>query len=70
LFASWLPVSGPDSPAPIVFVENYTVYYIPDVSSRTKKIYPISQEDQVVPEVVIHGIPDWIYEGDNTFANT
>jgi hypothetical protein len=69
LFASWLPVSGPDSPAAIVFVENYTVYYIPDVSSRTKKIYPISQADQVVPEVVIHGIPDWIYEGD-IFSNT
>ena len=47
----------------MVFVENFTVYYIPDVGAKTKKIYPISGVDTVVPEVVINGIPDWIYEG-------
>ncbi len=58
--------SDSGSPAPIIFVENYTVYYIPDVGSKTKKIFPISRPDQVLPEVVIHGIPDWIYEGKMT----
>ena len=57
------PESETSPPAPIVFVENFTVYYIPDVGAKTKKIYPISGVDTVVPEVVINGIPDWIYEG-------
>ena len=71
LHATWVPVpagnetdpASASAPAPIVFVENFTVYFIPDVGEKSKKVYPISQVDQVVPEVVINGIPDWIYEG-------
>jgi hypothetical protein len=28
-------------------VENFTIFYIPDVGAKTKKVYPISQEEQV-----------------------
>lgn len=47
----------------LVFVENYSVFYIPDVSQTSKRIFPVSSIADVIPEVVIHGIPDWIYEG-------
>jgi hypothetical protein len=50
LHATWVPVAteqGPEPPAPIVFVENFTIFYIPDVGAKTKKVYPISQEEQV-----------------------
>nr|XP_040581987.1 inactive dipeptidyl peptidase 10-like [Lepeophtheirus salmonis] len=59
-FAMWLP----NSPAGLIFVENYNIYYVPDITQSKKKIYPISPRDTVIPEVVIHGIPDWIYEED------
>ena len=44
-------------------MEGYNIYYIPDVAIEDKKIFPISQEEWVKAEVIIHGIPDWIYEG-------
>ena len=47
----------------IVFVEDYTIFYIPDVGAEDKKIFPLSQSEVVIPEVIFHGIPDWIYEG-------
>lgn len=49
-----------------MFVENYSVYYIPDVGGGggdRRRIYPISDSSVVEKEVVMHGIPDWIYEG-------
>ena len=78
LHATWVPVptgngTGNEpvsAPAPIIFVENFTVYFIPDVGAKAKKVYPISQVDQVVPEVVINGIPDWIYEGNVCLCHT
>ena len=48
----------------IVFVEDYNVFYIPDVGSKAKRVFPISGQKAAVPEVVIHGVPDWIYEED------
>ena len=62
LYARWMtsPDPGTDS---ILFVENFNIFFIPDVGVENKKIYPISQTEAVVPEVVVHGIPDWIYEG-------
>lgn len=57
-------MSSPDSNADgILFVENYNIFYIPDVSAEDKKIFPVSQSEVVIPEVVFHGIPDWVYEG-------
>ena len=47
----------------IVFVEDYNIFYIPDVAIEEKKIFPLSQAEVVIPEVIFHGIPDWIYEG-------
>ena len=44
-------------------MEDYSIFYIPDVAIEDKKIFPISQEEWVKAEVIIHGIPDWIYEG-------
>ncbi len=49
--------------ADLLFVEDFNIYYIPNVGLEDKKIYPISQTEVVVSDVVIHGIPDWIYEG-------
>eukprot|EP00094_Tigriopus_californicus_P011472 TCALIF_11077-PA protein Name:"Similar to DPP10 Inactive dipeptidyl peptidase 10 (Homo sapiens)" AED:0.12 eAED:0.12 QI:0/0.84/0.64/0.92/0.76/0.85/14/214/869 len=65
-YARWMPSredssNGNDA---LVFVENYTVFYIPDVSQTSKRIFPVSSIEDVIPEVVIHGIPDWIYEED------
>ncbi len=54
----------------MVFVEDdFNVYYVADVAeaiadSRNAKIYPLSRVEATIPEVVIHGVPDWIYEGD------
>ena len=47
----------------ILFVEDYNIFYIPDVGIEEKKIFPLSQTEVVKPEVIFHGIPDWIYEG-------
>jgi hypothetical protein len=47
----------------ILFVEDYNIFYIPDVGVSEKKVYPVSQTEVVVPEVVFHGIPNWVYEG-------
>ena len=44
-------------------MEGYEIFYIPDVAIEDKKIVPVSQADWVKAEVIIHGIPDWIYEG-------
>jgi hypothetical protein len=33
------------------------------VTEGKRKIVPISLPDQVIPEVLINGIPDWLYEG-------
>ena len=46
-------------------MEDYSVFYIPDVGSKVKRVFPLSsrEEGDVVPEVLIHGVPDWIYEG-------
>ena len=63
--ASWLPISAKSSHSgsAIIFVENYSIYYIPDVGKYDKReIFPISSSE-VVTDAVIHGIPDWIYEG-------
>ena len=60
LYAEWVPNSG----AGLIFVENYSVFYTPDVSAESdRKVYPISSIESTRPEVVIHGVPDWIYEG-------
>ena len=47
----------------ILFVEDYNIFYIPDVGIEEKRIFPLSQTEVVKPEVIFHGIPDWIYEG-------
>ena len=47
----------------IIFVENFTVFYIPDIGKASKSVYPISSNVAIIPEVVINGVPDWIYEG-------
>ena len=44
-------------------MEDYNIFYIPDVAIEEKKIFPLSQAEVVIPEVIFHGIPDWIYEG-------
>ena len=54
----------------IVFVEDYNIFYIPDVAVEEKKIFPLSQAEVVIPEVIFHGIPDWIYEGTDDFYST
>ena len=54
----------------IVFVEDYNIFYIPDVAVEEKKIFPLSQAEVVIPEVIFHGIPDWIYEGTDDFYIT
>ena len=60
LYAEWVPNSG----SGLIFVENYSVFYTPDVSAESdRKVYPISSIESTRPEVVIHGVPDWIYEG-------
>ena len=64
-YASWLPTSAKSSHSgsAIVFVENYSIYYIPDVGkNKEKDIFPISSSEAVT-DAIIHGIPDWIYEG-------
>lgn len=65
LYAAWMPSDPEGKPGwtGIVFVENYTVFYIPNVGAEKKRVFPLSNVANVVPEVVIHGIPDWIYEG-------
>jgi len=47
----------------MLFIENFHMFYIDEVSVDNPRITPISVTNQVIPEVVIHGIPDWIYEG-------
>jgi len=34
-----------------------------DVGQQSSKVRPISIPENVIPEVIINGIPDWIYEG-------
>ena len=63
--ASWLPNSDESSHlgSAIVFVEDYSIYYIPDVGKYGKReIFPISSSERL-SDAIIHGIPDWIYEG-------
>ena len=73
MYAKWMHGSSAGSDA-IVFVENSNIFYIPDVAVEEKKIFPISQGEVVIPDVIFHGIPDWIYEGNNDmiidFSNT
>ena len=64
MYAAWLPNSG----AALVFVQDFSVFYTPDVVE--KKVYPISSLETTVADVVIHGIPDWIYEGKANSTNT
>ena len=48
-----------------MFVENYSIYYIPDVGKdKEREVFPISSSEKVT-DAIIHGIPDWIYEGKN-----
>ena len=54
----------------ILFVEDYNIFYIPNVAVEEKKIYPLSQGDVVIPEIVFHGIPDWVYEGTEFYSST
>eukprot|EP00095_Tigriopus_kingsejongensis_P005245 maker-scaffold353_size198981-snap-gene-0.31 protein:Tk05245 transcript:maker-scaffold353_size198981-snap-gene-0.31-mRNA-1 annotation:"dipeptidyl aminopeptidase-like protein 6" len=61
--AQWMPDPSGTQDA-IVFVENYSVFYTPNMAEVLKKIFPISSIEDTVPEVVIHGVPDWIYEED------
>ena len=65
LYAKWLPAAAgsSDGGAALVFVEDFCIFYTPDVSTDGRKVYPISSVESTLPEVVIHGIPDWIYEG-------
>ena len=63
MYAKWMASVDTNTDA-ILFVENYNIFYIPDVGIEEKKIYPISQTEVVIPEVIFHGIPDWIYEGE------
>ena len=68
LHARFMPGKG--GKTALVFVEDdFNVYYVADVAeaiadSRNAKIYPLSRVEATIPEVVIHGVPDWIYEGD------
>ena len=62
LYASWLPNKSSRGSG-LVFVEDFSIFYTPDVSPLKRKIYPISSLESTIPEVVIHGVPDWIYEG-------
>ena len=62
MYARWMTSSDASTDA-IVFVEDYNIFYIPDVGAEEKKIFPLSQAEVVIPEVIFHGIPDWIYEG-------
>ena len=62
MYAKWMASSDSHTDA-IIFVENYNIFYIPDVGIEEKKVFPISQTEVVIPEVIFHGIPDWIYEG-------
>ena len=63
MYAKWMASVDTNTDA-ILFVENYNIFYIPDVGIEEKKIYPISQTEVVIPEVIFRGIPDWIYEGE------
>lgn len=56
-----------DMSSPMIFIDNFTLYYIADVAEQNPKVVPISLPEQVIPEVLINGIPDWTYEGIYTF---
>ena len=62
MYARWMSSPSGTTDA-ILFVEDYNIFYIPDVGIEEKKIFPLSQTEVVKPEVIFHGIPDWIYEG-------
>lgn len=63
MYAKWMSSEDSNTDA-ILFVENYNIFYIPDVGVEEKKVYPVSQTEVVIPEVIFHGVPDWIYEGE------
>ena len=68
MYARWMSspaveASEAEATDAILFVEDYNIFYIPDVGIEEKKIYPVSQTEVVKPEVIFHGIPDWVYEG-------
>ena len=64
MYAKWMSSEDSKTDA-ILFVENYNIFYIPDVGVEDKKVYPVSQTEVVIPEVIFHGVPDWIYEGES-----
>ena len=64
MYAKWMSSEDSNTDA-ILFVENYNIFYIPDVGVEDKKVYPVSQTEVVIPEVIFHGVPDWIYEGES-----
>ena len=67
LHAQWAPAPPSDPEAtPVAFVEDYSVFYVSDVGAAParRRVFPISPPDAVEPEVVMHGVPDWIYEGE------
>ena len=64
MYAKWMSSEDSNTDA-ILFVENYNIFYIPDVGVEEKKVYPVSQTEVVIPEVIFHGVPDWIYEGES-----
>ena len=67
-YATWV-AAGSESPSPgLAFVEDYSVYFAPDVaggfaSREARRVYPVSDPGLVRAEVVTHGVPDWVYEG-------
>jgi len=67
--AEWIPAASADSP--VVFVEKSGLYYASGVSSGEQgmKVYPLSQEEGEEEEgVIFHGVPDWLYEGEEEEA--
>ena len=67
--ATWVAAGSESSSSPgLAFVEDYSVYFAPDVaggfaSGRARRVYPVSDPGLVRAEVVTHGVPDWVYEG-------
>lgn len=64
LYAEWMTNPQASDQTALAFVEDFSVFYVPDVGAEVKKVYPLSDVTTVEPEVVIHGVPDWLYEGE------
>ena len=66
--ATWVAAGSESSSPGLAFVEDFSVYFAPDVAGgfangRARRVYPVSDPGLVRAEVVTHGVPDWVYEG-------